>query len=34
VIVDRDDVMAVADASGNNRIAVALLSPGSQSGQK
>jgi hypothetical protein len=34
VIVDRDDVMAITDASGNNRIAVALLSHGAASGQK
>ncbi|NEA31512.1 SAF domain-containing protein [Streptomyces sp. SID13031] len=34
VLVDREDVMAVTDASGNNRIAVALLSRGSSLGQK
>lgn len=34
MLVDRDDVMAIADASGNNRIAVALLKSGTSVGDK
>ena len=34
MMVDRDDVKAVTDASGNNKIAVALLSRGNSAGGK
>ncbi len=34
MLVDRDDVKAVTDASGNNKIAVALLSRGNSAGGK
>ncbi len=34
VLVDRTDVMAIADASGNNRIAIALLKRGTSVGDK
>jgi hypothetical protein len=34
LLVDREDVSAIADASGNNRIAVALLKSGTSVGDR